>query len=223
AVAVSSALLAVVLAVVGGLADRLDRRRVLGSLAAVSAVCVAGLAVLAIAAPRAAAVLTLVGGKQLAAATDLACWVVIAERVDARKSTRVLPVLAAIGGAGAAAGAVLVVPIASAVGARGVLVAAAAMLGLAGALATRMPATRRVARPAPNVRALIARSWRDGARAVRRHPLARHLAIVVGAAGVFGSLAYFALGVGVAARGGRADDFAQLLGGVRGAGQILTL
>src|SRR5207248_11109996 len=111
AVAVSSALLAVVLAVVGGLADRLDRRRVLGSLAAVSAVCVAGLAVLAIAAPRAAAGLTVVGGKQLAAATDLAFWVVIAERVDARRSQRVLPALAAIGGAGAAVGAVLVVPI----------------------------------------------------------------------------------------------------------------
>src|SRR5438874_583971 len=94
---------------------------------------------------------------------------------------------------------------------------------LAGALAARMPATRRVATPATKVRVLIARSWRDGARAVQRHPLARHLAVVVGAAGVFGSLAYFALGVGVAARGGRADDFAQLLGGVRGAGQLLTL
>ena len=70
---------------------------------------------------------------------------------------------------------------------------------------------------------LIARSWRDGARAVRRHPLAMHLAIVVGAAGVFGSLAYFALGVGVAAHGGSTKDFAELLGGVRGAGQILTL
>ena len=31
---------------------------------------------------------------------------------------------------------------------------------------------------------------------MRRHPLAQHLAIVIAAAGVFGSLAYFALGVG---------------------------
>jgi hypothetical protein len=50
-----------------------------------------------------------------------------------------------------------------------------------------------------------------------------HLAIVVGAAGVFGSLAYFALGVGVAARGGSTADLTALLGGVRGAGQLLTL
>ena len=72
---------------------------------------------------------TLVGGKQLAAATDLAFWVVIAERLDARRSQRLLPVIAAMGGAGAALGAVLVVPIASAVGARGVLVTSAALLG----------------------------------------------------------------------------------------------
>src|SRR5438445_40016 len=70
AVAVSSALLAVVLAVVGGFADRLERRRVLASLSLVSAVVVAALAALPMVAPRAAAVLALVGGKQLAAATD---------------------------------------------------------------------------------------------------------------------------------------------------------
>src|SRR5215203_5431777 len=43
AVAVSSALLAVVLAVVGGLADRLERRRVLAILSLASAVVIAGL------------------------------------------------------------------------------------------------------------------------------------------------------------------------------------
>src|SRR5512140_2073977 len=83
AVAVSSALLAVVLAVVGGLADRLERRRVLASLSLVSALVVAALAGLAAIAPGAAAVLAMIGGKQLAAATDLAFWVTIAERVDA--------------------------------------------------------------------------------------------------------------------------------------------
>ncbi len=223
AVAISSALLAVVLAVVGGLSDRLERRRVLASLSLVSAVVVAGLAGLSVVAPQAAAISTLVGGKQLAAATDLAFWVVIAERIDARRSQRLLPLLAATGGAGAAAGAVLVVPIASAAGARGVLVAAGLLLALAGLTATRLGATRRVAAPAAPVGALIARSWRDGARAVRRHPLAHHLAIVVGAAGVFGSLAYFALGVEVAARGGSTGEIAALLGGIRGGGQLLTL
>jgi len=223
AVAVSSALLAVVLAVVGGLADRLERRRVLAILALVSAIVIAGLAALSIVAPHAAAVATLIGGKQLAAATDLAFWVVIAERLDARRSRRMLPVLAATGGAGAALGAVLVVPVAEAFGARGVLACSAVLLALAAAGAVRMPATRRVGAPAVRVRALIARSWRDGARAVRRHALARHLAVVVGLAGVFASLVYFALGVEVAAEGGSAADLAALLGGVRGAGQVLTL
>src|SRR5262245_26816965 len=76
AVAASSALLALALAIVGGLADRLERRRVLASLALVSAAVIAGLAALSIAAPRAAAAITLIGGKQLAAGTDLAFWVV---------------------------------------------------------------------------------------------------------------------------------------------------
>jgi hypothetical protein len=227
AVAASSALLAVVLAMVGGLADRLERRRVLASLAVASAVAIAGLAALSLVAPRAAAVVALVGGKQLAAATDLAFWVAIAERLDARRSRRLLPVLAATGGVGAAIGAMLVVPIAATFGARGVLLCAAGGLALAGAVATGLPATRRVVPPPARLASLIARSWRDGARAVRRHPLARHLAVVVGAAGAFASLAYFALGVAVAAhgdaRGGSAGDLAALLGGVRGAGQILTL
>lgn len=223
AVAISSALLAVVLAVVGGLSDRLERRRVLASLAMVSAVVIAGLAVLATVAPRAAAIVALVGGKQLAAATDLAFWVVIAERIDARRSQRLLPLLAAMGGAGAAIGAVLVVPLASATGAEGVLVAAAALLAAAGVVALRLASTRRVAAAPARVGALIARSWRDGARAVRAHPLAAQLALVVAAAGVFGSLAYFALGVEVAARGGSIGELAALLGGVRGGAQILTL
>ena len=105
AVALSSALLAGVLAVVGGLADRLERRRVLATLAAVSALVIAALAALSVAAPGPAAIATLVGGKQLAAATDLAFWVVIAERLDARRSLRMLPMLAATGGLGAAVGA----------------------------------------------------------------------------------------------------------------------
>jgi len=189
----------------------------------VSAVVVVGLAGLTMLAPRAAAIATLIGGKQLAAGTDLAFWIVIAERIDARRSQRLLPMLAAAGGAGAAIGAVLVVPLASAAGARGVLVAAGLLLVLAGLGAARLGATRRVAAPPASVAALIARSWRDGARAVRRHPLANHLAIVVGAAGVFGSLAYFALGVEVAARGSSTSEIAALLGGIRGGGQLITL
>ncbi|MEO8843369.1 MAG: cyclic nucleotide-binding domain-containing protein [Kofleriaceae bacterium] len=223
ALAISSAMLAVVLAVVGGLADRLERRRVLGTLALVSAVVLAGLAALVAIAPAGVAWTTYIGGKQLAAATDLAFWVAIAERVDARRSQRLVPVLAATGGAGAAVGALLVIPIAAATGPRGVLVVAAGLLVLAGLGTARLPASRRVAAVPANLRALVARSWTDGARAVRRYPLALHLAIVVGIAGVFGSLAYTALGFAVAERGGSASSFASLLGGVRGAGQLVTL
>ena len=86
AVAVSSALLAIVLAVVGGLADRLERRRVLTTLALLSAGVLAALAAFSTVAPRIVAVTAIIGGKQLAAATDLAFWVVIAERIDARRS-----------------------------------------------------------------------------------------------------------------------------------------
>ncbi|HEY0195623.1 MAG TPA: hypothetical protein VGC42_31130, partial [Kofleriaceae bacterium] len=209
------------LAVVGGLADRLERRRVLASLALSSAAALVGLAALSLVAPRAAAVGTLIGGKQLAAATDLAFWIVIAERIDARKSQRLLPVLAAIGGIGAAVGAGLVALVAGAIGARGVLLAGAGLLALAAVAAARLPATRRVAAPA-RIGGVVGRAWRDGARAVRGHPLARQLAIVVGAAGVFASLAYFALGVAVAGRGSTAQ-LASLLGAVRGAGQLVTL
>ena len=224
ALAVSSALLAVVLAVVGGLADRLERRRVLATLSITSAFVVAGLAALYAVAPVVVAWSTYVGGKQLAAATDLAFWVVIAERIDARRSQRLLPLLAACGGAGAVVGALLVIPLAS-MGARSLLLVAAAMLGLAGLGSARLATSRRVAAiPAgTRVAALVARSWRDGLRAVRRYPLARHLALVVAAAGVFGSLVYTALGFAVAARGGSTADFATVLGGVRGAGQLLTL
>src|SRR6185503_5106065 len=105
----------------------------------------------------------------------------------------------------------------------GVLVIAAGLLACSGILATKLVTTRRVAAAATPIRALILRSWRDGARAVARHPLAAQLAIVVGAAGVFGSLAYFALGVEVAAQGGDLRDIAALLGGVRGGAQIVTL
>lgn len=223
AVAISSALLAVVLAIVGGLSDRLERRRVLATLAIVSAVAIAGLAALSTVAPSAAAVATLIAGKQLAAATDLAFWVVIAERLDARRSRRMVPILAATGGAGAAVGAALVIPIAAGTGAIGVLACGAMLLLLAGLGAVRLDATRRGSVPPATMRTLIARSWRDGARAVRRHPLARHLAVVVGLAGVFGSLVYFALGVAVASEGGSTADYAAWLGGVRGAGQALTL
>jgi AAA family ATP:ADP antiporter len=223
AVAASSALLAGVLAVVGGLADRLERRRVLALLALTSACVLAVLGAFSTIAPRPVAVLALVGGKQLAAATDLAFWVVLAERLDARRSQRLLPLIAAMGGLGAAVGAGLVIPIARTFGARGVLACAAVVLACAAFGATRLEQTRRAAQPVAKMTGIIGRSWRDGARAVRRNSLAKHMAFVVAAAGVFASLAYFALAVEVAARGGSTAQFAEVLGAVRGGAQLATL
>src|SRR5262245_39212626 len=109
AVAGSSALLAILLAVVGAFADRLDRPRLLAGLARCSAAVGARRASTAAAAPALVAVIAMIGGKQLAAAVDLAFWVVIAERLDARQSARLVPVITAAGGVGAVVGASLVV------------------------------------------------------------------------------------------------------------------
>ena len=223
ALALSSALLAGVLAIAGGIADRLERRRVLGGFALVSAGVLAALAALLALAPAAVAWTTYIGAKQLAAATDLAFWVAIAERVDARRSPRVLPLLAATGGAGATLGALLVVPIAEVAGTRGVLVGAAAALALAAAGSVWLPGDRAARSTATSPRGLAVRAWQDGVRALRRYPLAAHLAVVVAIAGVFGSLVYMALGFAVAAHGGSAGELASLFGGVRAAGQLLTL
>ncbi|HEY3806592.1 MAG TPA: cyclic nucleotide-binding domain-containing protein [Kofleriaceae bacterium] len=235
ALAISSALLAVVLALAGAAADRLERRRVLGSLAFASAVLLGSLAVLVAAAPGAVAWTLYIGAKQLAAATDLAFWVAIAERVDARRSPRVLPLLAATGGAGATVGAVLVVPLADLAGTRGVLVAAALLLAAAGvgsawlgggnARALGWLGTR-AARSTPRRfggLAAVARAWQSGVSAARRNPLAAHLAVVVAIAGASGSLVYMALGFAVAAHGGDAGQLASLFGIVRAVAQGLTL
>src|ERR1700689_2424995 len=61
ALAISSALLAAVLAVAGGVADRLERRRVLGALALASAALLAALALAVTAFPSAVAWMTYIG------------------------------------------------------------------------------------------------------------------------------------------------------------------
>jgi hypothetical protein len=62
-----------------------------------SAAVVAVLAAGAAAAPAVVAVIAIIAGKQLAAAVDLAFWVVLAERFDARQSARLVPVITAAG------------------------------------------------------------------------------------------------------------------------------
>lgn len=245
AVAGSSALLAVVLAVVGAFADRLDRPRLLAGLALTSATVVALLAAGAAAAPAVVAVVAIIAGKQLAAAVDLAFWVVIAERFDARQSARLVPVIAAAGGVGAVVGASLVVVLAGIGGPTACLVGGAAVLIVAALLAPRLTGARRVVAPpaaaatndasgwalrvgqlatAPaGALRTVGRAWADGAVAVRRNPLAGNLAVVVALAGAFASLAFFALGSTAAATHAHAGELAGFLGVVRGVVQVLSL
>jgi len=220
AVAGSSLLVVAVLATVGAAADRADRGRLLAALSAASGAVAFALAGAAAAAPAAAATLALVAVKQSQSALDLLYWVVLAERLDARQSARLVPRLAAAGGIGAAAGALAAVPIAAVAGARWVLAAGGAVWLIAAFLpaAGERLGGRRLARSA-----LPGAAWIDGARAVARHPLAAHLAVVVAAAGAFGSLAYYALGAGAAARLGSDAELAGFLGAMRGAVQIATL
>jgi hypothetical protein len=226
AVAASSALLAVVLGGVGAIADRVDRPRLLGGLSLLAAGFLAVMAATFAAAPTAVAVIAMIVGKQLAAAVDLAFWVVIAERLDARQATRLVPVIAAAGGIGTVVGAGLVVVIADRVGPVGCLVGAAALLLGAAALASRTTSLARVGASIGAVGGawrVVGRAWADGARAVSRHPLAGRLAIVVALGGAFASLAYFALGAAAAASHDSPGELAGFLGVVRGGTQVAAL
>ncbi|HTM20152.1 MAG TPA: hypothetical protein VL172_06590, partial [Kofleriaceae bacterium] len=129
--ALSSALLILVLGYVGAAADRGDRGRLLVTLALGAAAVVGLLGAGFELAPVPAAAVLLVAGKQVAAALDLAFWVLLAERVDARESRRLLPLLIAAEGVGTVAGSFAVGPLADHLGARGALAAGAALFACA--------------------------------------------------------------------------------------------
>jgi AAA family ATP:ADP antiporter len=221
AVAGSSFLVALVVAAVGGLADRRDRQRTLVALAGGGAVALAAIAGLHQAAPRATAVIAFVCVKQLQAAVELAFWVAVSEWFDARTLRRLVPRLAAASGVGGVVGAALVAPIARAAGTGVLFATGAAAFALVAMIAARAPATRRVGA------ALAGRargSWADSLAALQRQPLARGLAGLVAIAGVAASLTYGALGAAAAAH--HADDaraLAAFLGAVRMIGQLAMI
>ncbi len=215
AIAASSLLVAVTLAVVGAASDRRDRRRTLIVLAVAGALVLPALDLAHRLGARPAALIAMIVVKQLQAAVDLGFWVALAERFDARTSRRLVPWLTAAGGLGATAGAVLVIPIARAGGASAVLIAGAVMMAAAAAMTTRLPAARRFGAPAAGA----GLRWGGGWDQLQRQPLARGLAVVVALGGAFASLAYFVLGAGAAARYPEAGDMAQFLGAVRALSQ----
>lgn len=234
AMAVSSALLALVLVVVGALADRAAKRSVLSGLALVAAAALCGFAALAEVAPQAAAWLGFLGAKQLAAAADLAFWMLATERLDARQSVRALPRLSAVGGLGGAVSAALAVPLASAGGPSAVMVGAAGLLALAALAAWRLPGDggARGAGGAAGALALggvLRRSVRDGVACVVESPLARRLAALVGLGGGFAALLYVGMAAAASAAAassagsGSDAELTALLSGIRGAAQIATV
>lgn len=219
AIAGSSLLVAIVLAVVGALGDRRDRRRLLVGLAAGGVVLLPLLELSHQLGASATAVIGLIAVKQLQAAVELGFWIAIAERFDARATRRLVPWLSAAGGVGATLGAALVVPLAGRGGTTAVMLVAAAAMGGAALLAARLDPARRVAARTGRRRG----RWSDGVVALRRQPLARGLAVVVALAGAFASLAYFALGATAAGRYADAGELAQFLGGARAIAQAAML
>ncbi len=226
--AVSSATLVVVLGYVGGLADRVDRGRLLTTAAGVAAASIAGLAVLSEVAPGPVAGVLIVVGKQFAAVIDLAFWVLVAERLDARQGRRIVPVLIAAAGVGTVVGAFAVGPLADWFGTRGVLLIAAAFYGSACIGGQRL-VLRATAGTLPSSAVTLRRrgvataSWTAGWHAVRQSPLSRQLALLVAVAGVFAPILYYMLGVTAAAAYGDEASIAGFLGRFRGAVQIATL
>ena len=220
AVAVSSVLVAVVVAAIGGLADRRDRQRWLVAVAATGAVALTLVSLGHDHAPRATAIIGFIAVKQLQAAVELAFWVAVSDWFDARTLRRQVPRLAAAGGVGGVIGAGLVAPIAHAAGASALLLCGAGGFALAALGAGLMPRAHRVGvgRLAPS-----RGGWLDGVDALRRQPLARGLAALVAVAGVAASLTYVALGAAAAAHERDASALAGLLGSVRMIGQLAMI
>lgn len=212
AFAVSSALLVVVLGAAGARADRGGRDRLLAAIGLAGA---AGLAAAALAAPlfpRAAAAVILVGGKQVSAAMELAFWVLVAERYDARQIRRSAIGLIAANGAGRAVGAFAVPLAAPVIGAPALIGAAAAAFAAAGIAAPRIAASGAL-RPLPaassdaGALAVIA-----GARAVRASPVARRLFWLVLCGGAFAPVLYYLFGFRASAAFAGEAELAGFLG-----------
>jgi hypothetical protein len=224
AMAVSSVLLAVVLAMVGGRSDRSSRARVLCGIAAIAASALALLAIAMPALPQLAAWVGFIAAKQFAAAADLAFWMVASEHLDARQSVRALPRLSAIVGIGGALGAAIAVPLAHYAGSDALVLGAALLFAIAARVAYGMPEVRRVGTGRPGaLAATVISSVRDGMTIVAGNPLARQLASLVAVSAVFGSLVYVSLSITAAGRHDSDDHLAALLSAIRSVAQVATV
>ncbi len=226
--AISSALLIVSLAFIGGVADRANRGRLLAGLSVLAAVVLVALAALLPFAPGVVAALALIVAKQFGAAIDLAFWVLVAERFDARQGRRLLPMFVASNGAGVVIGAFAVSPLVKVIGSQGLLLVGAGIYLVAAIFAGKFARVgaalavggRAVARQARRARDT---GWGAGFKTVKRSPLATRLAIVVAIAGVFAPILYYLLGAAAHAQFGNEEEIASFFGQYRGVVQLLTL
>jgi len=226
--ALSSALLIVSLAFIGQFADRTDRGRLLSALAVLAAAGLVVLALLLPLSPSLVAALVLILGKQFGAAVDLAFFVLVADRFDARQGRRLLPLFVACNGVGVVVGAFAVSLLVDVVGAQGLLIIAAGFYVLAAVLAagfSRASTAHAVGGSAVARKAERAKESGFGAgfRIVERSPLATRLAIVVAIAGVFSPILYYLLGAAAHHAFDSEAQMASFFGQYRGVVQVLTL
>ena len=219
AFAASSVVLMIVLAGIGLLSDRRSRRVVL--LATCGAGVLLSLAVGGLAAfhSTAGGALAIVVGKQLAAATDLALWVLLAERLSATAIRRHMPRFVIHHGAGVAVGAVVVGPAARMIGIDGAFALGSVGFAAAAFLFVSSAPLRRAisSRPGGRRRGGFLAPFRDSG-------LARGLAAVVFAGGLFAPILYYlAAGAVASAHPGDATAVAEVLGWFRGGTQVATI
>jgi len=210
--AASSALAAATVGVVGALADRGDRPRLLFRISLGAAALFGGAWLFG------STQVLLIVSKQTSTALDLAFWVVVADRFDARQARRLVPMFTAAGGAGMVLGSFGTPALAGWVGVRGLILVAAALTAAAAAVVRTLDSP-----PAPNAPAPLWNTWKEGAVAVRRSPLYARLGWVVAAAGMFGPILYTALGAAAAAEHRSAAELAAFYGQFRGVTSLLTL
>jgi hypothetical protein len=218
AFALSSAVSMGLLWLVGGLADRSERSRLLWRSSGLALALV--LAVISINSvfPRAAATFLIVGGKQIGGTLELLLWVVIADRFTAREARRILPWVIVANGAGGALGAVSVGPLANAFGTVGPLWAAAGVLALVAMNARLLLSApdHRIAQPRVTPGSTRAQGApQSGFAVLRERPLARWLALMVATAGIFAPMMYYLVGVTAAGAYGNEVELAGFLGRYR--------
>lgn len=225
ALAVSSALLILILGRVGTLADRTTGRgrgTLFVHLCVLSSVILLALAVTADVAPAVGGVLAIVCGKQLSASIDLVFWVLAAQRLDARQNRRLVPIFIAAHGLGSVVGAFAVGPLAHAIGGQGALAIGGVLFGLAGVSARRFASGDLPHTMSAATRSSV-RSEHSMLQVVRHSALASRLALLIAAGGVFAPILYVLMGT--AASDAFTDQAAltEFFGQYRGFVQIATL